>query len=310
MIDYTINKIITPTVLPLKDETVTAWSELLSHRFRAKLMLYNAVRTEGDEGAPNIPKQETKVSDMLKSAINALRDLGNSMDKAHRVSYLVEVSNNWKNLIRQVQDESADLLVTGMPAHGEPTPGRLTSLMYNSPCPVFFVRKGTPAQLPKKILLPLRTADGFEEHVDAVIAWAKGFDACISMSTFIPDETPTKDKLRLLQRAERIEQKIRDAGVELEAETTHGYHFGTTMIKRAKMTGADLIAVCVRPANYLTRLFTKMVGPFFLENSPVPVLSLPLTQAAAEATVADPAQASNSSSDQQTSNMAASMTSV
>ncbi len=305
MNEYSINKIITPTVLPLQDDTVTAWSEHLSHNFRAKLLLYNAVGTEGANGDPNSPKQETKVSDLIKSATATLRDLGDSMSTAHRVSYVVEVSNHWRNLIRQVHDEAADLLVTSMPAQGEPTPGRMTSLMYNSPCPVFFVRKGMPVQAPKKILLPLRASDGFEEHVSAVISWAQCFKASIFMSTFIPDGTPTKDKLRLLQRAEQIGQKIRDAEIELQVETTHGYHFGTTMIKRAKKIDADLIAVCVRPTNYLTRLFTKMVGPFFLENSPIPVLSLPLMQPETEVAGVASSQTSNSGTKKQTVSLAA-----
>lgn len=304
MHDYTVNKIITPTVLPLQDDTVTAWSELLSHKFRAKLLLYNAVHTENANGNANSPKQYTKVSNLIKASIAALRDLGSSMGQAHRVSYVVEVSNHWRNLIHQVQDEAADLLVTGMPAQGEPTPGSLTSLMYNSPCPVFFVRKGMSVQAPRKILFPLRAADGFEQQVSAVIAWAQCFKASISMSTFIPDETPTKDILQLLARVERIEEKIRKAGIELEGETAHGYHFGTTMIKRAKYSGADMIAICVKPTNYLARLFTKMIGPFFLENSPIPVLSLPIMQTETEITRAAASQASSLSTKKQTVEMA------
>lgn len=280
MKDYSINKIIMPTALPLTDTAVASWSELLSHNFRAKLMLYNAVRSEEDT---NTAKQGNKVSDMIKTAVGVLRELGESLSTAHRVSYVVEVSNHWRNLIKQVRDEQADLLICGMPARGEVTPGRLTDLMYNSPCPVFFVREGMAPVAPTKILLPLRASDGFEQQLPAVIAWATAFKASIFMSTFIPDETPAREKLRLLQRAERIERKIREAGISLETETTHGYHFGTTMMKRAKHSGADMMAVCVKPTHYLTRLFTKMVGPFFLENAPIPVLSLPLIQAETDA---------------------------
>ena len=70
----------------------------------------------------------------LDTAMNLMRELGDSLSNADKVRYVVEVSNHWRNLVRQVQDEQADLLVTGMPTSGESTPGRLTALMYNSCC--------------------------------------------------------------------------------------------------------------------------------------------------------------------------------
>lgn len=79
-----------------------------------------------------------------------------------------------------------------------------------------------------------------------------------------------------MQRAERMAESIRMAGVKLETESAHGYHFGTTALQRVGFTGADMVVISVQPTNYITRLFNKMVGPYFLEHSPVPVLSIPI----------------------------------
>ena len=37
-----------------------------------------------------------------------------------------------------------------------------------------------------------------------------------------------------------------------------------------------MIFIGVEPTNFFARLFNKMIGPFFLEHSTVPVLSMPL----------------------------------
>ena len=275
MTNSSVKKIITPTVLPLQNTYVTEWSEFLSSTFKAQLLLYNAIKTES-AGAESATSGNTKINDMLKSALTVLQDIGNSLDNAHQVSYVVEVSNNWKNLIRQIQDEGGDLMVTKMPSIGETTPGKLTALMYNSPCPVFFVREGMQPAKPKKILVPIRKKDGLESLLPTVINWAKKFNSTICLSTFEPDGGSAKDWLRLMQRAERMAESIRMAGVKLETESAHGYHFGTTALQRVGFTGADMVVISVQPTNYITRLFNKMVGPYFLEHSPVPVLSIPI----------------------------------
>lgn len=279
MKDYLIKKIITPTVLPLHDSAVTDWSEHLSSTFKAQLMLYNAVRTESAERELGNTAQGNKVNDLLKSSMGLLRDLGNSLKRAHEVRYVVEVSNNWRNLVKQAQDESADLLVTRMPSVGESTPGRLTAMMYNSPCPVFFVREGMPVKHIKKIFVPIRKKDGMEQLLPYVIEWAKTFGATIRLSTYEQDGASSKDRLRVMQRAASMADSISNAGINLETETAHGFHFGTTTLQRMSQTGSDMVAIAVQPNNYLTRLFNKMVGPFFLENSPKPILSIPVTTA-------------------------------
>lgn len=277
--EFKIRKIMTPTSLPLQDDNLMAWSEKLSNVFQAQLVLYNAVNpiTEDEHNM-----QATKSNQFLKSAMIGLVKLGKNIQSIYKIRYLVEVGNHWRNLIRQVQDEHAHLLIADMPAIGARTPGQLTAVMYNCPCPILFVRKGNQPLIPGKILVPVRLKEGLELKLPAIIAWAKSCGATVCLSAFAPDASSPKDNLRLQYLLEKMANILKTAGVKVESETAHGHHFGTAMVQRARLTGADLIAIAVEPTNYVAQLFTKMVGPYFLENSPVPLLSIPLIHTASK----------------------------
>ncbi|HRI58942.1 MAG TPA: universal stress protein [Saprospiraceae bacterium] len=275
MKNYTIRKIATPSNPPFQSNTVTAWSEHLSSLFKAQLMLYGAVEADPN---PYMALYGKENNNLLKSAMVRLQDLGNSLQRAHSVKYLMESGKHWRNLVKQMRDEHTDLLVAGMPSIGDTTPGKLSVLMYNSPCPVLFVREGMPLVILKKILVPVRLKDGLEQKLPAVAAWAKAHGATVLLSAFAADTASAGEKTRLFHLVEKMVNTLQTAGIKVETETAHGFHFGTTMIHRAEQTGADLIAITVEPTNFVSRLFTKMIGPYFLENSPVPVLSVPMLQ--------------------------------
>lgn len=283
---FQIRKIIVPTSLPQQDDNIIAWAEQLSNVFKAQLVLYNAVNPSAEDSHDqNI--QASISNQFLKTAMIGLVKLGKTIQSVYKIRYLVEVSSNWRNLIRQVQDEHAHLLVTGMPAIGTRTPGQLTALMYNCPCPILFVRKTNQPLIPAKILVPVRLTDGLEQKLPAVIAWAKSCGATVCLSAFAPDTAPAKDNLHLQYLLEKMKNTLKMAGIKVESETAHGHHFGTAMVQRAQLTGADLIAIAVEPSNYMAQLFTKMVGPYFLENSPVPLLSIPLIHTASNSSNVD-----------------------
>lgn len=279
MHNFKIHKIITPTVLPSPNNAVIPWSEQLSKSFQAQLVLYNAVSTDGTDGELDTTIDGNKINLLIKSAMQRLRIVGKGLTRAYKVRYLVEVGSHWRNLLKQVRDERADLLIAGMPAEtGKKISMRLAELMYNSPCPVLFVREGMLPAIPRKILVPVRLKDRLEQKLPVVITWAKNCDATVCLSAFSADGASSKENLRLYNIVEKMAGILRNAGVKVESETVHGFHFGTTMVHRARLTGADLIAIAVEPVNYLSQLFTKMVGPYFLENALVPVLSVPLFQ--------------------------------
>ncbi|MBK7940019.1 MAG: universal stress protein [Lewinellaceae bacterium] len=273
MKNYTIRKIITPATFPLKNDAVTAWSEQLSGIFKAQLVLYSAVGTDPN---PYMALYGKENNDLLKAAMAKLLNLGNSLHQAHSVKYLLESGTHWRNLVKQMRDEHTDLLVAGMPPAGKATSGKPSVLMYNSPCPVLFVREDMPPAVFKKILVPVRLKDGLEQKLPVVITWAKACGARVCLSAFAADDAGSGEKTRLYHLVEKMANTLKAAGIIVEIETTHGFHFGTTMVQRAKQTGVDLIAIAIEPANLVSRLFAKMVGPYFLENSPVPVLAVPL----------------------------------
>lgn len=118
--------------------------------------------------------------------------------------------------------------------------------------------------------------DGLEQKLPVVITWAKDCGAQVCLSAFACNDAGSSEKTRLYHLLEKMTTTLSAAGIGVETETAHGFHFGTSMVQRTKQTGSDLIAIAVEPANFVSLLFTKMVAPYFLENSPVPVLAVPL----------------------------------
>lgn len=276
MNNYDINKIIAPIELPRGDASIADWSEHLSGACSAKLLLFNAVRSEGADGKLHVSLHGEKINQLLKSAMTRLVALGKNLKKAHKIGFSVEMSDDWSALTRQADAEQADLLVAGLPPAGHSLPGRLTALMYNSPCPVLFVRPGMKPEPGGKILVPVRLSDGLEEKIPAVAALSRALKSPVLLSAFVADDSPASERLRLFKLRENMAQSLAEMGIVAGSETAHGYHFGTTMLERARQTGAGLMVIGVNPGNFISRLFNKMVGPFFLENTSVPVLSVPL----------------------------------
>lgn len=276
MKNYNIGKIITPVELSGRNAATMQWSEHLSGVCRARLLLYNAVRPEDPDGRLHTSLHGEKINRLLKAAMERLVDLGKSMTKAHKVGYSIEMSGDWNTLTKQAGAEQADLLVTGLPRAGRGLPGRITALMYNSPCPVLFARPEMKPEPGKKIMVPVRLRYGLEEKIPVVSTLARALNAPVILSAFVADDSPASERLRLFKIQEDMARALADKGIVAECETAHGYHFGTTMFERARQTGAGLIVIGVEPGNFASRLFTKMVGPFFLENTSVPVLSVPL----------------------------------
>lgn len=257
-----------------------AWSEQISGIFKAQLVLYGTVGTDPN---PYMALYGKENNNLLKAAMSELLNLGNSLQQAHSIKYLLESGTHWRNLVKQMRDEHTDLLVAGMPLAGKATPGKHYVLLYNSPSPVLFVREGMPPAVFKKILVPVRLKDGLEQKLPVVITWAKACGARVCLSAFASNDAGSGEKTRLYHLLEKMTTTLSAAGIDVETETAHGFHFGTSMVQRAKQTGSDLIAIAVEPANFVSRLFTKMVGPYFLENSPVPVLAVPLMKSSVAA---------------------------
>ncbi|MEO6758458.1 MAG: hypothetical protein ABIO24_03320, partial [Saprospiraceae bacterium] len=184
MPNYSIRKIITPTVLSQSNASVTGWSEQLSKDFQAQLILYNAVGTAGADGDLYAPIHGDRINNLLKSAMARLKKLGASLPGAYTIRYLIENSNHWSSLIGQVKQERADLVVSEMPAPGDPIPGQLRALMYNMPCPTLFIPQGSRPKPLTQILVPVRLRDGLEQKLPIVIFWAKRTGAQVLLSAF------------------------------------------------------------------------------------------------------------------------------
>ncbi len=193
-----------------------------------------------------------------------LRNIGNSL-RMFEDQITVEVSNQWQALIQHIHNDEADLLITEIP--NSVVMGKFTALMYNSPCPVLFVREKMtpPAQL--KMLVPVRVNAQIEQKLPSVITWAKQYGGTVVLSGFIQNGASSTQKLRVHYLMERMKATLLAAGIEATTDTAQGPHFGRAMVERAKRLQVGLICIGVEPSNFFA--INKMIG-LFLENSTVP----------------------------------------
>lgn len=271
---YTIQKITANLELLHANQIIITWAEQLSKRFKAEVNLYNAIQLDGKNSYNNASvRQGKKISKLILKTLGLLRNIGNSLRYVHKTKFTVEVSNQWQALIQHIHNDEADLLITEIPNSG--VMGKFTALMYNSPCPVLFMREkmAPPAQL--KILVPVRVNAQIEQKLPSVITWAKQYGGTVVLSGFIQNGSSSTQKLRVHYLMEKMKATLLAAGIEVTTDTAEGIHFGRAMLERAKQLQVGLICIGVEPSNFFARLFNKMIGPFFLENSSVPVLSMP-----------------------------------
>ncbi len=271
---YKIQKITANLELLHANQIIISWAEQLSKRFKAQVNLYNAIQLEGKEVYSNASAvQGKKISKLILKTMGLLRNIGNSLRYVRRTKFTVEVSNQWQDLVKHIRNDETDLLITEIPRNI--VKGKFTALMYNSPCPVLFVREkmAPPAQL--KILVPVRVNAQIEQKLPSVITWAKKYGGTVVLSGFIQNGASSTQKRRVHYLMDRMKTTLLAAGIEATTDTAQGPHFGRAMVERAKRLQVGLICIGVEPSNFFARLFNKMIGPFFLENSTVPVLSMP-----------------------------------
>ena len=108
------------------------------------------------------------------------------------------------------------------------------------------------------------------------ITWAKKYGGTAVLSGFIQEDSSGDQKLRVHYLTEKMKAALVLAGIDVSIDIVIGIHFGKTILERAKHLQVGLIFIGVEPTNFFARLFNKMIGPFFLEHSTVPVLSMPL----------------------------------
>lgn len=272
---HKIQKITANLELLHANQIIIKWAEQLSKRFKAEVNLYNAIQLEGKEVYNNASAiQGKKISKLILKTLGLLRNIGNSLRYVRKTKFTVEVSNQWQDLVKHMRNDETDLLITEIPRNI--VKGKLTALMYNSPCPVLFVRKEMTPPSQMKILVPVRANSQSEQKIPGIITWAKKYGGTVVLSGFLQEGSSTGQKLRVHYLTEKMKATLVAAGIDVSIDIVKGIHFGKTMLERAKHLQVGLIFIGVEPTNFFARLFNKMIGPFFLEHSTVPVLSMPL----------------------------------
>jgi hypothetical protein len=275
MENFEFRKIIAPHFLPQQNKTIVEWSEQLSRVLNAQIVLFNAAQPHATDGEALQNSPGSKITLFLKSSMIRLQKLGKILNVRQNNRFIDEAATNWRDLIKLINQEHADLLVAEMPPLDTLTPAHLTSLMFNSPCPVFFVRCGMKPVLPVKILVPVRLKDNIEQTIPVLAALAKECGATLYLSAFSHNDASQLENNRLYFMLEEMKESLCQENVKAMTETVQGYHFGMTMVNRAMFSNADLIAISVEHGSFVSRIFANMIGPYFLENSSVPVLSIP-----------------------------------
>ncbi len=275
--NFQIRKIIALTNLPGRQSLQAAlWADYFAAAFQSQVVLYDTVAPiETDQ---DIPMQEVvnHYGVLLQSSFSRLKRLAQHVTRANQVRHVSELGVPATNLIYQAQHEDADLIILNVPGLAEEIPTSTYELLYSSPCPVFFARSLKVPQPPKKILVPVRLKHGLEQKMPAVIALAKAFHSTICLSAFEPYSASIEDKHTIELKINQMRTWLRNEGIKVETETVHGRHFGEAMLQSVEACQADMLAIVVEPSNYMQRLLKKMMGKYFLENCPVPVLAVPI----------------------------------
>ena len=277
---FQIQKILTLVNVPHQSLPAALWTDQVAATFQAQVVLYDAVTPVASERDIPLGYQVNQYNVLLQSSFNRLKNLARHIGRASQVRYIAELGVSAANLLYQAQRENADLIILNMPSLGEEISASMDGLLYNSPCPVFFTRSGQTPHIPKKILVPIRLKDGLEQKMPAVIAWAKAYQASVCLSTFLPYSSSTADTEAIEQLGNKLRSILQSEGISVERHTIRGKHFGRAMLHSVAETQSDMLVVVVEPAKFASRLFKKMMGKYFLENSPVPVLAVPLMKPA------------------------------
>ena len=275
---FEVSKILTLADVPQQSLCAALWADHVAATFQAEVVLYSAV-------APALAEQETQIgyevnqyAVLLQSSINRLKRLAQHIPRARQVRYISELGVPTTNLLYHAQRENADLIILNLPPSAKDVPASMDALLYKSPCPVFFTRSSKTPLLPKKILVPVRLKDGLEQKMPAVIAWAKAYGSTVCLCNFMPYSAAVAEREAIERLGIQLRKALQSEGISVETSMVRGRHFGQTMLRSVADTESDMLVVVVEPANFIRRLFKKMMGKYFLQHSPVPVLAVPILQ--------------------------------
>lgn len=272
---YHLQKIMTVASPPRMEPAFMSWSEKLSKAFGASLLLYDALPAAVD-AALQSPQQMTISNNRLKAAMTRLRDIGSRMENALNVRCIVEMTNNWRSMLKQMQSEKADLLITTLPDQGVAPDPTVFAALYNSPSAQLFLREQMLAPDEFKILIPIRLKTDTSQIIPVVAAWAHDLNAAVCVSAFQQEGQTPEEKLQLNKLLAKTTAALRAAGIKVRGETAHGIHFGSVVLESVKRTKSNLLTIAVQPEFFKEKEFAAMIGPYFLENADVPVLAVPV----------------------------------
>ncbi|HRI58943.1 MAG TPA: universal stress protein [Saprospiraceae bacterium] len=273
---FEIRKILTLANTPGQSLSAALWADHVADMFQAQVVLYSAVAPAPTEQDTSIGYQVNRYAVLLQSSLNRLKRLAQHLTRASQVRYISELGVPATNFLYHAQRENANLIVFNLPQSAEDVPASMDALLYGSPCPVFFARLGKTPILPEKILVPVRLKDGLEQKMPAVTAWAKVCNATVCLCNFVPYSATAAEREAVGRLNAQLRVTLESEGISVETYTARGRHFGQTMLRSVAATKSDMLAVVVEPANFVERLFKKMMGKYFLQHSPVPVLAVPI----------------------------------
>lgn len=268
-------KILVPTDFSANADHALKYASLLGNTMNANLVLlhvYTPPVTRGNVAYPliteEIARMKSEATEKLHSSSSAL-----SEDYGIRCEQLVRVGNPVREIVKEVEDSRAGLIVMGtLGASGIEKivfGSNTASVMERAACPVLAVPANTTLALPKKIVFATDFEDTDIQTMKELIKITQGIKAefillHVSKDNLKSDHDLIEDFSTAVAKEVNIEQPF--YYVMHHENTQKGIdHFVDSV-------GADLIAMSMRKRNFLEKLFDSSLSKRMAYQARMPLL--------------------------------------
>jgi nucleotide-binding universal stress UspA family protein len=253
---------------------------LIAKAAKAEICLFTVITRE-DTFEADIPEGEGKLFyDKIEKSIADKLDKLIKENPAIQISKEIKTGTIYKEICNKSACENFDLIVMG--THG--TAGfneffagsNAYRVVSHAACPVITIQDSSQVKAFKNIILPIRLERSSRQKVDYIYELARLFNSTVHITGY----TKSNDESRQ-QKVDQYVNQVYNYLTRLEISCTcislFENNFTQAMLKYAKQNNADLIAVMAEHKLSLDQILKGDYTQQFVNHSPYPVLSVPVS---------------------------------
>jgi len=278
-----LKRILVPTDFSETSIVAMRSAAYFAHKFNSKLILLHVFETP--EFHASIEDLEMALDKVVKARVEErLQQLISEYDELNGIEVVpvVEAGRIHKVINAVTEAENCDLIVMG--THGatglsQPERFILGSNAYRvvnvSKVPVLTLRRKTPINEIKNIVLPIDLSKETLQKEKAAVDLARLFGATLHVVTvigFFSEYNPKVDDLIIEQ--EKLVERLENEGIPYVEARLEYRDIASSIIDYAVDNLADLILIMTRQENLVEEFFLGSTARKIISRSPVPVLSI------------------------------------